>query len=100
MILNSKHRVVENLDIFANVGFASAYDVYVPFIVTDHGKKLIVDRASSSPIRGNRIRLDFVKGLADNPKVNAFYVAKGDMQGREGSRYMLLICKKASFFLI
>lgn len=33
-----------------------------------------------SEIRGNNIRVEFIKGYKDNPKINAFYVMKGKLE--------------------
>lgn len=33
-----------------------------------------------SDIRGGRIRVEFIKGYKDNPKINAMYVVKGRLE--------------------
>ncbi|CAF1013344.1 unnamed protein product [Brachionus calyciflorus] len=65
--------VVKDLDIFANVGRGVAHDEIIPFQVRQN--KLIVE-GKSFPFNGE-IRVDFIKGELDNPKVNAIIVMKG-----------------------
>ncbi|ODM95398.1 Malectin [Orchesella cincta] len=79
VVLNSRHKIVSDLDIFGNVGYATAHDEIIPFEVLYNGKTLLVG-SHSSDIRKEKIRLDFVKGSADNPKINAFYVAKASIE--------------------
>ncbi|CAL8123865.1 unnamed protein product [Orchesella dallaii] len=79
VVLNGRHKVVSDLDIFGSVGFAAAHDEIIPFEVLYNGKTLLVGQHSSDIRKGN-IRLEFVKGYADNPKINAFYVAKASIE--------------------
>ncbi|KAI8125744.1 hypothetical protein FF38_07985 [Lucilia cuprina] len=76
VVLNRKHEVVSNLDIFAQVGRGTAHDEYVYFTVT-RGKLHYKDEISD--IRNNLVRLEFIKGSYDNPKINAFVLFKGDV---------------------
>ncbi|XP_065355469.1 malectin-B [Calliphora vicina] len=76
VVLNRKHEVVSNLDIFAQVGRGTAHDEYVYFTVT-RGKLHYKDEISD--IRNNIVRLEFIKGSYDNPKINAFVLFKGDV---------------------
>jgi len=78
VVLNSAHLIAQDLDIFANVGYATAHDEIIPFQVSGKGKKLNLGGQTSDIVRGT-VRLDFMKGHADNPKVNAFYVVKGSI---------------------
>ncbi|GFQ70527.1 malectin-A [Trichonephila clavata] len=71
--LNGVHTVVSDLDIFAKVGKGVAHDEHIPFIVK--GNKLIVNEEESE--HDGKIRVEFIKGYRDNPKVNAIYVARG-----------------------
>jgi hypothetical protein len=65
--------VVSDLDIFSAVGRGVAHDVYVPFQVKQ--KNIIIN---GKPYEfKNEIRVDFIKGDLDNPKINAFIVMKG-----------------------
>jgi hypothetical protein len=76
--LNGVHTIVSYLDIFEKVGKAVAHDEYIPFRVTK-GKILVNDEESE--LVGKKIRVEFIKGNQDNPKVNAIYVMKGLLEG-------------------
>lgn len=101
MILNKKHHIISNLDIFARVGMAAAYDE-VTYLSVEDGQ-LIVD-GESSDFRGT-LTIEFAKvrnlphqrvshvcittllvlfflsqGSYDNPKVNAIVLLKGPLQ--------------------
>lgn len=77
VVLNGEHTIVADLDIFAKVDKGVAHDEYIPFEV--HQGKLIVN-GEESDVQGRRVRLDFIKGYKDNPKVNAFYLMKGTLE--------------------
>ncbi|XP_050426404.1 malectin-like [Adelges cooleyi] len=64
--------VVPHLDIFEEVGYSVAHDVYIEFQVFD---STLYWKNKRSRIVSNQIRVDFVKGEKDNPKINAIYVA-------------------------
>lgn len=68
--------MVSNLDIFAQVGRGTAHDEYVYFTMSN-GKLYYKENASD--IRNNMVRLEFIKGSYDNPKINAFVLFKGDV---------------------
>ncbi|XP_045603384.1 malectin-A [Procambarus clarkii] len=74
VVMNSDMTVVPALDIFGRVGRGVAHDEYVPFTVLSN--TLIVG-GQESPLRGNKVKVDFVKGYKDNPKINAVFVIKG-----------------------
>ena len=65
--------VIKNLDIYDKVGHAVAYDEVVPFQISNG--KLIINGMSKE--FNNEIRIDFLKGLHENPKVNAIVLLKG-----------------------
>jgi hypothetical protein len=67
------------LDIFARVGRATAHDEYVPFEVKNKGKTLLIYDKETT-IRGGKVALQFEKGIADNPKINAFYIIRGTIK--------------------
>lgn len=77
IVLNGEHTAVENLDIFQQVGKAVAHDEYVYFSVS---RGRLFHKDEESEIRGGRVRIEFVKGNRDNPKVNAFILFKGDLE--------------------
>ncbi|GJQ83350.1 hypothetical protein Trydic_g18135 [Trypoxylus dichotomus] len=76
VVLNGDHTIVSDLDIFDKVGRGVAHDEYVPFRIA-RGK--LYYNGEESDIHGNKIRVEFIKGYKDNPKINAMYVARGHM---------------------
>ncbi|XP_063972336.1 malectin-A [Diachasmimorpha longicaudata] len=74
VVLNGDHTVVTDLDIFEKVGRGIAHDEHVPFRV-ERGK--LIYNEEESDILGGKIRVEFIKGYRDNPKVNAIAVIKG-----------------------
>lgn len=77
VVLNGDHTVVTDLDIFERVGRGIAHDEYVPFKV--HGGKLIYNDEESDILAG-KIRVEFIKGYRDNPKINGIAVIKGKIE--------------------
>ena len=59
-MLNKRHVIVDDLDIFATAGYGVAHQEVVPFEVKGGVKKLLVN-GKESAIKGGKIRLDFVK---------------------------------------
>ncbi|XP_050310748.1 malectin-B [Anthonomus grandis grandis] len=76
VVLNGEHTIVPDLDIFSRVDKGVAHDEYVPFEIIQG--KLYVN-GEESDIAGNKVRLEFIKGYKDNPKINAFYLMKGTL---------------------
>ncbi|RZF40551.1 hypothetical protein LSTR_LSTR000430 [Laodelphax striatellus] len=74
IVLNGDHTIVADLDIYDRVGQGVAHDEYVPFSVKQ-GRLYYSEEESD--IRGGKIRVEFIKGYRDNPKINAVYVIKG-----------------------
>lgn len=66
--------VISELDIFLQVGHATAHDEYIPFTVS-RGKLFVRDGVSE--LRGGRLKVTFLKGQQDNPKINAIVLVKG-----------------------
>uniref|UniRef100_A0A336LE26 CSON007593 protein n=1 Tax=Culicoides sonorensis TaxID=179676 RepID=A0A336LE26_CULSO len=77
VILNGDHTVVSDLDIFSLVGRGTAHDEYVYFSIS-RGK--LYFKEEESDIRGGKIRIEFIKGYRDNPKINAIALIKGDVE--------------------
>jgi len=77
VVLNGDHTVVQELDIFQRVGRGVAHDEVVPLSI--RGGRLGY-RGDESDIQGGKIRVEFIKGYRDNPKVNAILVLKGDLE--------------------
>ncbi|XP_017043967.1 malectin [Drosophila ficusphila] len=76
VLLNRKHTVVRQLDIYNEVGRGSAHDEIVYFKI-NNGR--LNYEGEVSDVRNGRLRLDFIKGALDNPKINAFALLKGDV---------------------
>lgn len=69
--------MIADLDIYERVGRGVAHDEYVPYSVRDG--KLYCDEEESD-IRNGKIRVEFIKGYRDNPKINALYVVRGRLE--------------------
>ncbi|KAK0089870.1 hypothetical protein PV325_004893 [Microctonus aethiopoides] len=76
VVLNGDHTVVTDLDIFEKVQRGVAHDEYIPFSIRK-GKLIYNDEESD--ILGGKIRVEFIKGYRDNPKINAIVVIKGNI---------------------
>ncbi|VVC99253.1 malectin-B [Leptidea sinapis] len=74
VVLNGDHTIVADLDIFEKVGRGVAHDEYIQYSIKN-GKLYYNDEESD--IRGGKIKVEFIKGYRDNPKINALYVMKG-----------------------
>lgn len=74
VVLNGEHTVVSDLDIFAQVGKGVAHDEYIYFTIS---RGRLFYKEEESEIRGDKIRVEFIKGYRDNPKVNALLLLKG-----------------------
>jgi len=68
--------VISDLDIYDKVGHGVAYDEIIPFHISQ-GEKTLTYKGVDSEVRNGKIRVEFIKGYRDNPKVNAIYVIKG-----------------------
>lgn len=77
VILNGDHTVVADLDIFSLVGRGTAHDEYIYFSIS-RGK--LYYKEEESEIRGGKIRIEFIKGYRDNPKINAIALVSGDVE--------------------
>lgn len=77
VVLNGDLTIVPDLDIFDRVGRGIAHDEYIPFSVV---KGKLYYNEEESDIRGGKIRVEFIKGYRDNPKINAICVLKGKLE--------------------
>ncbi|XP_021961370.1 malectin-B [Folsomia candida] len=75
VVLNM-NSIISDLDIYEKVGHGVAYDEIVPFQISS-GMKTLTFNGVESEVRGGKIRVEFIKGYRDNPKVNAIYVIRG-----------------------
>lgn len=77
-----KKVVIKDLDIFAKVGKAAAHDEYIQAELRDDKVYVNGEEAPSAFEAKNKLlRVRFVKGRADNAKINAILVVKGDLKG-------------------
>lgn len=77
VVLNGDHTIVADLDIFDKVGRGVAHDEYIPYSIKN-GK--LYFNEEESDIRGAKIKVEFIKGYRDNPKINALYVMRGTIE--------------------
>ena len=77
--------LVNNLDIFEQVGKAKAHDEFIEFELRNDD----IIYVKGQPIKDaydsdyKTLTITFKKGLKDNPKVNAIVVFKGDIMGKK-----------------
>lgn len=72
-VLLDHHLIISDLDIYSLVGKGTAHDELVFFSVS-RGRLYLKDKQSE--IRGSKLKLEFVKGYKDNPKINAILLIK------------------------
>ncbi|CAK1581841.1 unnamed protein product [Parnassius mnemosyne] len=77
VVLNGDHTIVADLDIFDKVGRGIAHDEYIQYSIKN-GK--LYYNEEESDIRGGKIKVEFIKGYRDNPKINALYVMRGKIE--------------------
>jgi hypothetical protein len=75
--LSGDHTILADLDIFNQVGRGNAHEEYIYFSVS---RGRLYYKEEESEIRGGKIRIEFIKGYRDNPKINAIVLIKGDVQ--------------------
>ena len=75
-----KKIVIKDLDIFAKVGKAAAHDEFVEFEIKD-GKLFVKNSEAPAAYdaQSKMLKIKFVKGPKDNPKINALLIYKGDI---------------------
>uniref|UniRef100_H2ZEL8 Malectin domain-containing protein n=1 Tax=Ciona savignyi TaxID=51511 RepID=H2ZEL8_CIOSA len=69
------HSIVQDLDIFNLVGHSTAHDEIIPLSIKK-GKLSVMGEYSTF---NGILKLEMVKGAADNPKICAFYLMKGSV---------------------
>jgi hypothetical protein len=74
IVLNGDHTIVSDLDIYAQVGKGTAHDEYIYFSVS---RNRLYFKEEESEIRGGKVRVEFIKGYRDNPKINGIVLIKG-----------------------
>nr|CDS32419.1 expressed conserved protein [Hymenolepis microstoma] len=76
--INGGLPVVENLDIYNTVGFSVAHDENIPLKIKDGN--LITPKGSVQVSDGEKLQINIVKGLHDNPKVNAIALFENSLE--------------------
>ena len=71
-----KETIIRNLDIYAKVGKAEAYDEYVEFEIRNK-QVYYKNKSCNKALDGDKLLVNFKKGNADNPKINAILLIKG-----------------------
>lgn len=74
IVMNGDHQIVSDLDIYAQVGKGTAHDEYIYFSVS---RNRLYYKEEESEIRGGKVRVEFIKGYRDNPKINGIVLVKG-----------------------
>ena len=74
-----KENIIRNLDIYAKVGKAEAYDEYVEFEIRNK-QVYFKNKSCNKALDGDKLVVNFKKGSADNPKVNAILLVKGNLK--------------------
>jgi hypothetical protein len=98
-----KKTVVKNLDIYEKVGKGNAYDEYVEFILKNN-KIYFNGNECNYAYENEQLKLKFLKGSKDNPKINGILLYKGKKietdyaevkkKAEENKRKMLNVEKK------
>ena len=74
-----KDNIIKNLDIYAKVGKAEAYDEYIEFEIRNKNV-LYKNKSCHKALDGDKLVVNFLKGSADNPKINAILLVKGTLK--------------------
>jgi hypothetical protein len=78
------------LDIFSIVGKLKAHDEYFEIILKDnkiiHNKNEAIGAYDPSK---KTLKISFVKGPKDNPKINGIVVLKGTLDGKKIKKYLI-----------
>lgn len=79
-----KKIVIKDLDIFDKVGKASAHDEYIEFEIRDDKVYMGKSEAPGAYDSKNKLlKVRFLKGAKDNPKINAIVIYKGSILDTE-----------------
>lgn len=77
VVLNAEHTAISDLDIYQQVGKGVAHDEYIYYTIS---RGRLFYKEEESEIRGGKVRVEFIKGYRDNPKINAIVLIKGNVQ--------------------
>ena len=75
-----KMTIIKNLDIFKEVGKATALDKYIEFKIKN-GVVLVNGKEAKNAFDPNQkvLKIKFIKGTRDNPKINAIVIYNGSI---------------------
>ena len=74
-----RETIIKNLDIYSKVGKAYALDEYIEFEIRNK-QVYYKNKNCAKAVMGDKLQINFVKGSADNPKVNAILLVKGSLK--------------------
>ena len=74
-----RETVIKNLDIYSKVGKAYALDEYIEFEIRNK-QVYYKNKNCNKALMGDKLQINFVKGSADNPKINAILLVKGSLK--------------------
>ena len=75
-----RETVIKNLDIYNKVGKAYALDEYIEFEIRNKQVYYKNKNCAKALDSDNKLLINFVKGSADNPKINAILLIKGSLK--------------------
>lgn len=75
--LNKALTIIKDLDIYSEVGFATALDKHIRLKISNG--VLYLDNGLSVSVKKDSFSLDFIKTDRDNPKINAIILTKGPL---------------------
>ena len=79
-----KENIIRNLDIYAKVGKAEAYDEYIEFEIRNR-QVYYKNKNCNKALDGDKLLVNFLRGGADNPKINAILLLKGTLKDTDYS---------------
>ena len=79
-----KENIIRNLDIYSKVGKAEAYDEYIEFEIRNKNV-YYKNKSCNKALDGDKLVVNFLKGSADNPKINAILLIKGTLKDTDYS---------------
>ena len=74
-----KDIIIRNLDIYSKVGKVEAYDEYIEFEIRNK-QVYYKNKNFNKALDGDKLLVNFMKGSADNPKINAILLIKGSLR--------------------
>ena len=79
-----RETVIKNLDIYSKVGKAYALDEYIEFEIRNK-QVYYKNKNCNKALDGDKLLVNFLRGGADNPKINAILLLKGTLKDTDYS---------------